>query len=165
MRTRVLAIVLMAGAASAALPALALAAEPPAATVSAGDEAYRAEAREMIAKAIAYLRAKQDPESGGWGVPGEGSERPVFPAVTGLVVTGMLANGTVDVTDPAIARAQASVPRSRPAPSAIPICASVSTACGSGSCRVRSRSTSRTRGPGSSRRASSRAAISRASSG
>lgn len=107
MRTRVLAIVLMAGAASAALPALALAAEPPAATVSAGDEAYRAEAREMIAKAIAYLRAKQDPESGGWGVPGEGSERPVFPAVTGLVVTGMLANGTVDVTDPAIVRAQA----------------------------------------------------------
>lgn len=78
---------------------------PPAAAPAAKD--VRAQARAMADRAIAYLRKQQDEKTGGWGVPEEGSNRPVFPAITGLVVTGMLANGTVPPTDPAIARAQA----------------------------------------------------------
>lgn len=57
----------------------------------------------LAAGAIAYLRAKQDDATGGWSVaPG----RPVFPAITGLAVQGLLKNG-VDPTDPAVTRAVA----------------------------------------------------------
>jgi len=80
---------------------------PAAGGAAAQPEDVRAQARAMAAKAIAYLRKQQDEKSGGWGVPEEGSNRPVFPAITGLVVTGMIANGTVPVTDPAIVKAQA----------------------------------------------------------
>ncbi len=41
----------------------------------------------MISKAIVYLRASQDKKTGGWCIQ-EGA--PVFPAITGLVVQGML---------------------------------------------------------------------------
>lgn len=61
----------------------------------------RRQAKAMAAKAIAFLRSKQD-ASGGWGIyPGA----PKYPAITGLVLQGMLANQTVDVSDPAITNA------------------------------------------------------------
>lgn len=82
---------------------------PPAVKNASGSEHedVRARARAMADKAVAYLRAQQDEATGGWGVPGEGSGRPVFPAITGLVVTGMLANGTAPPSDPAMVKAQA----------------------------------------------------------
>lgn len=52
-------------------------------------------ARAVADRAIAYLRAQQD-ESGGWGVRAEG---PNFPAITGLVVTGMLLDPAIDAGD------------------------------------------------------------------
>ncbi len=59
------------------------------------DEARRQKAETMIENAIAYLRTTQH-ESGGWGVR-EGA--PVFPAITGLVVKGMLMQPDIDATD------------------------------------------------------------------
>lgn len=56
---------------------------------------------EKVAKrAIAFLKSKQDEKSGGWSVPPKG---PSFPAITGLVVNGMLLQGT-DVNDPSVAK-------------------------------------------------------------
>lgn len=63
------------------------------------DEAHRAKADEMTARAIEWLRAQQDPERGGWSIPPEG---PVFPAITGLVLNGMLMEPGLDASDPAI---------------------------------------------------------------
>jgi squalene-hopene/tetraprenyl-beta-curcumene cyclase len=56
------------------------------------------QAREMAARAVEWLRAQQD-ESGGWSVNPRG---PDMPAVTGLVLIGMLDHG-LDGTDPAVA--------------------------------------------------------------
>lgn len=58
-------------------------------------ESHRARADVMIEKAIAYLLAEQD-ESGGWRVNPTG---PDMPAVTGLVVTGMVLGGALDEDD------------------------------------------------------------------
>jgi squalene-hopene/tetraprenyl-beta-curcumene cyclase len=60
-----------------------------------------ADAREMTAKAIAYLRSQQDKETGGWAVNKAGG--PSFPAITGLVISGMLAEPGIDENDPAVA--------------------------------------------------------------
>lgn len=81
-------------------------ARPPAARAAQPDD-REAKAREMIAKASAYLRAQQDEKSGGWGMPGEGSDRPVFPAITALVVSGLVMSEGVDAKDPAVAKAAA----------------------------------------------------------
>lgn len=77
-----------------------------------GDVDRAARAERMIERAVVYLRSRQDPVSGGWGVPaaatagegGGGSDRSGFhlPAVTGLVLTGML-------MDPGIGSDDASV--------------------------------------------------------
>lgn len=53
----------------------------------------------MIAKAIAYLRTQQDAKTGGWCVQ-EGA--PVFPAITGLVLQGMLAQPGITEDDAAV---------------------------------------------------------------
>lgn len=60
----------------------------------------QAKARDIAARAIDYLRSQQDPDTGGW------SEREgrTFPAVSGLVLTGMLLDPRFDHTDPDIAR-------------------------------------------------------------
>ena len=58
----------------AAAPALAI------------DDEHRARARAMIDKATAYLLARQG-ETGGWNVNPDG---PTLPAITGLVVNGLL---------------------------------------------------------------------------
>src|SRR5262245_29422232 len=61
---------------------------------AAGDDA-----RAMAAKAIAYLRTKQDKASGAWGKNDKG---PTFPAITGLVLTGMLMDPGISESDPAV---------------------------------------------------------------
>lgn len=76
------------------------------------DEVHAAKARAMLAKGTAYLRAQQDKESGGWSVPGKdekavgaaGAGAPVIPAISGLVVTALLADPGVKQTDPAVGK-------------------------------------------------------------
>lgn len=71
----------------------------PAAAIDAED---RELARATIDRAIAYLREHQDAESGAWHHDIEGM--PEFPAVTGLVIRGMLLDPRIDERDPAVAR-------------------------------------------------------------
>lgn len=65
------------------------------------DEDHYRTAREMSARAIAWLRTQQDAETGGWSVSTRG---PQLPAITGLVVQGMLMDPRIDRTDTAVAR-------------------------------------------------------------
>jgi squalene-hopene/tetraprenyl-beta-curcumene cyclase len=60
----------------------------------------RAKARVMIDRAIAYLRSQQSPETGGWR---ENPNGPSYPAITGLVIDGMLLDPRIDATDPTVA--------------------------------------------------------------
>jgi len=66
------------------------------------DEEHYQMARQMIEKSIEYLRTQQDEATGGWSVPKEG---PNIPAITGLVLNGMLMEPDIDHTDPAVAKA------------------------------------------------------------
>ncbi len=59
-------------------------------------------ASEQAAKAIAYLRSVQDEKTGGWAIPPQG---PTFPAITALVLTGMLMEPGMTAEDPAVKRA------------------------------------------------------------
>jgi len=77
---------------------LALAAAP----AIAIDEEHRARAEQMADRAIEWLRTQQDAERGGWSVSGTGA---TMPAVTGLVVNGMLMHGDITPDDPHVARA------------------------------------------------------------
>lgn len=65
------------------------------------DDAHRAKAGAMAQRAAAFLRSQQDAETGGWAVNPSG---PNFPAITGLVVTGLLMDPKVDCADPAVSR-------------------------------------------------------------
>lgn len=58
-------------------------------------------ARPVIDKAVAYLRAQQDQATGGWSVPKEG---PAYPAITALVLNGMLMEPGIKAEDPAVKR-------------------------------------------------------------
>jgi squalene-hopene/tetraprenyl-beta-curcumene cyclase len=60
-----------------------------------------ARAESMIEGAIAWLRTQQDEASGGWAVNPRG---PSFPAITGLVLSGMLMQPGVDATDESVRR-------------------------------------------------------------
>jgi len=84
MLTRMIAV-----AALTALPAAAI------------DESHRARAEAMIEKSIAYLRTQQDP-SGGFAVNPQG---PNLPAITGLVLSGVLLDRDIDPADPLVANA------------------------------------------------------------
>ena len=55
----------------------------------------------VIARTTAFLRSRQDEATGGWSVNPRG---PDLPAITGLVVRGMLMDPAIDHTDPAVAR-------------------------------------------------------------
>lgn len=66
----------------------------------AGDMETRAQARTAIDRAIAYLKTQQNAETGGWR---ESAEGPSYPAITGLVVTGMMLDPRIDERDPAVA--------------------------------------------------------------
>lgn len=68
----------------------------------AADEEHRQMAEEMIDKAIAYLRTQQDEATGGWSIPESG---PNIPAITGLVINGMLLSDDIDGSDPTVAKA------------------------------------------------------------
>src|SRR5690349_13198302 len=57
------------------------------------------DARQLSAKAIAYLKSQQDPKTGGWSVNPNG---PSFPAITGLVINGMLMDPSIQQSDPAV---------------------------------------------------------------
>ncbi|MFG0275393.1 MAG: hypothetical protein ACF8QF_10085 [Phycisphaerales bacterium] len=70
-------------------------------TAEALDEARYRTARTLIENSIEYLRSQQDPATGGWTVRDDG---PQFPAITGLVVTGMLMEPDIDAADPVVAR-------------------------------------------------------------
>ena len=63
------------------------------------DDAHRERGERMIARAISYLRAQQDPQTGAWGANADG---PNFPAITGLVLVGMLEDPRLDAGDPSI---------------------------------------------------------------
>lgn len=69
------------------------------------DESHLAKAREMYAKSAAYMKARQH-ERGGWSISPEG---PQFPAVTALVLDGLLLDPTRDPgkADPIVDRAAA----------------------------------------------------------
>lgn len=68
--------------------------------VRATDPEHRQRADAAIARSIAWLRTQQD-AGGGWGVR---PEAPVFPAITGLVLNGMLMQKGADpVRDGAVA--------------------------------------------------------------
>lgn len=84
------------------LSALALSSMFASPASAAPDAEHRAKAQEMIDKAIAYLRTQQDQATGGWSVPPSG---PNIPAITGLVLNGMLMSEDIDHTDPAVSRA------------------------------------------------------------
>jgi squalene-hopene/tetraprenyl-beta-curcumene cyclase len=85
-------------------------ARDPAVTIGSADELRpvgavphadtRAQARVMIDKAIAYLRTQQNPETGGWR---ENPDGPSYPAITGLVIDGMLLDPRIDANDPGVA--------------------------------------------------------------
>lgn len=83
--------------------ALAHAASPETEVAPSSEKDTQAKAKAMAAKAIAWLRTKQDEKSGGWGINPKG---PAFPAITGLVVSGMIGSGVIDSVsgDAAISR-------------------------------------------------------------
>lgn len=63
--------------------------------------ASRAKGFEVLNRAIGYLRTQQDEATGGWSVNPDGA---TFPAITGLVIDGMLQHPAIDASDPAVAR-------------------------------------------------------------
>lgn len=67
------------------------------------DAEMRARGRAVADRAIGFLRERQG-ESGGWAVPAEGSGAPVMPAISALVLTGMLMDPGIDHTDAAVGR-------------------------------------------------------------
>lgn len=96
MRTGIASVLTLLAGLALATPALAQhdAPTPPPATTKAP-----ADADKMIAKAISYLRAQQDHKSGGWCIQ-EGA--PVFPAITGLILQGMLMDPAITQDDPTV---------------------------------------------------------------
>lgn len=69
--------------------------------VDAQTASTRERAAQMASKAVSFLRTKQDEKTGGWSINPKG---PQYPAVTGLVVRGMLLAGADPVKDDAVAR-------------------------------------------------------------
>lgn len=70
------------------------------------DAAHREQAEKMAAKAIEYLKSKQDAKTGGWSVPPDapdGKGRPALPAISALVVSGLMMQPGATLSDPAIA--------------------------------------------------------------
>lgn len=65
------------------------------------DDEHRKLAAEMTAKAIDYLRAQQDTDTGAWAYNPAG---PNLPAVDALVLTGLLMDPAIDANDEHVAR-------------------------------------------------------------
>lgn len=65
----------------------------------------REQARAMAVKAAAWLRTQQD-ASGGWSVPSDATKGgPVYPAISGLALAGLVSEPRASAKDDAIARA------------------------------------------------------------
>lgn len=62
----------------------------------------KVQAEKTIARAIDFLRGQQDKQSGGWSVPATGTPAPTLPAITALVLNGMLMQPGLDERDPAV---------------------------------------------------------------
>jgi squalene-hopene/tetraprenyl-beta-curcumene cyclase len=75
----------------------------PALHAAAIDPEHQKKADEMLGRSIAWLRAQQG-ETGGWAVPKEG---PAYPAITALVLNGMLMEPGIGAKDPSVARGAA----------------------------------------------------------
>ncbi|MCC5823820.1 MAG: hypothetical protein LAT64_08735 [Phycisphaerales bacterium] len=73
---------------------------PGASGATAAEPDTRARARVLIDRALEYLRSEQDPDTGGWR---ENPDGPSFPAITGLVIDGMLLDPRIDARDPTVA--------------------------------------------------------------
>src|SRR4051812_34589208 len=96
----ILAIVACVGLQAGALaPDAKPAASAPAQPIAPALRQSAPDASAVAAKAIAYLRSQQDPKSGGWSVNEKG---PTFPAITGLVVNGMLLDPAIKQDDAAV---------------------------------------------------------------
>ncbi|MCC6677640.1 MAG: hypothetical protein IT436_10895 [Phycisphaerales bacterium] len=67
-------------------------------------------AREMASKAAAYLKAQQDPATGGWSVNPDG---PSFPAISALVIRGLISEPGATPKDEAIAKGVAFILKHR----------------------------------------------------
>lgn len=70
-------------------------------TALAIDNAHREKAKVMIDHAVDFLRSQQDAQTGGWAVNPSG---PNYPGITGLVVTGMLLDPSIDANDESVRR-------------------------------------------------------------
>ncbi len=82
------------------LPAVLIAASI-SAPARALDEAHYRTARSMIEASISYLRTQQDPATGGWSVQAHG---PQLPAVSALVLSGLLMEPNIDSRDETVAQ-------------------------------------------------------------
>ena len=65
------------------------------------DAEYRQRARLIADHAIEYLRSQQDEATGGWR---HNTDGPNLPAISGLVITGMLLDARIDQHDESVAR-------------------------------------------------------------
>lgn len=90
---------MMAAAAVMMTGTAALANGPRAAAPSAAPAGPEQQARQMAAKAVAYLKAQQDQETGGWAVNPKG---PNYPAITALIVRGLITEPGAKPDDEAI---------------------------------------------------------------
>jgi len=106
----VLAPVLAMGLAVSVLPIASVFANVADAPSMANAKPLPKEVRELgervAKKAAAYLRAQQDKATGGWSIPEKG---PAYPAITALVVSGMLTEPGASVNDDSIKRGVAFV--------------------------------------------------------
>lgn len=65
------------------------------------DADMHARGKAVAARAIAYLRTQQDETTGGWR---HADDRPNFPAISALVLTGMLMEPSIDTRDESVSR-------------------------------------------------------------
>jgi len=105
MNLRTSSLVLALGLAVPVLPAASVVASVADAPSMANAKPLSKEVRELgeqvAKKAAAYLRAQQDKTTGGWSIPEKG---PAFPAITALVVSGMLTEPGANANDDSIKR-------------------------------------------------------------
>lgn len=109
MNLRIASLVLAVGYSLPVLPvatALASVADAPMSSVKPISKEVRALGEQVAKKAATYLRLQQDKATGGWSIPEKG---PSFPAITSLVVSGLLSEPGANASDDSITRGVAFV--------------------------------------------------------
>jgi len=110
MNLRISSLVLAIGLAVSVLPVASVVGSavdaPSASSTKPISKEVRALGEQVAKKAAAYLRAQQDKATGGWAIPEKG---PSFPAITSLVVSGLLAEPGAELNDDSIKRGVAFV--------------------------------------------------------